>query len=75
MGLKDLAPFDGIIVTAAASHIPQDLLDQLNIGGRLVIPVGTDEQILYLVERLSELEYRQTKLEAVKFVPLLGGLL
>jgi protein-L-isoaspartate(D-aspartate) O-methyltransferase len=75
MGLKDLAPFDGIIVTAAASHIPQDLLDQLNIGGRLVIPVGIDEQILYLVERLSELEYRQTKLEAVKFVPLLGGLL
>ena len=75
MGLKDLAPFDGIIVTAAASHIPQDLLDQLNIGGRLVIPVGTDEQILDLVERLSELEYRQTKLEAVKFVPLLGGLL
>ena len=75
MGLKDLAPFDGIIVTAAASHIPQDLLDQLTIGGRLVIPVGTDEQILYLVERESELEYRQTKLEAVKFVPLLGGLL
>ena len=75
MGLKDLAPFDGIIVTAAASHIPQDLLDQLTIGGRLVIPVGTDEQILYLVERASELEYRQTKLEAVKFVPLLGGLL
>jgi protein-L-isoaspartate(D-aspartate) O-methyltransferase len=62
-------------INAAASHIPQDLLDQLNIGGRLVIPVGTDEQILYLVERLSELEYRQTKLEAVKFVPLLGGLL
>ncbi|MSP99115.1 MAG: protein-L-isoaspartate(D-aspartate) O-methyltransferase [Methylotenera sp.] len=75
MGLIDLAPFDSIIVTAAASHIPQDLLDQLSIGGRLVIPVGTDEQILYLVERLSQLEYRQTKLEAVKFVPLLGGLL
>jgi len=75
MGLPELAPFDGIIVTAAASHMPQDLLDQLAIGGRLVIPVGTDEQILYLVERLSQLEYRQTKLEAVKFVPLLGGTL
>jgi len=73
LGLPDLAPFDGIIVTAAASHMPQDLLDQLAIGGRLVIPVGTEEQILYLVERVSPTEYRQTKLESVKFVPLLGG--
>lgn len=73
MGLAQLAPFDGIMVTAAASHIPQDLLDQLAIGGRLVIPVGTDEQILYLVERTSKYDYRQTMLEPVKFVPLLGG--
>lgn len=73
MGLPQLAPFDAILVTAAASHIPQDLLDQLAIDGRLVIPVGTDEQVLYLVERLSQLKYRHTKLEPVKFVPLLGG--
>ena len=73
MGLPQLAPFDAIIVTAAASHIPQDLLDQLAVGGRLVIPVGTDEQVLYLVEHISQTEYRQTKLEPVKFVPLLGG--
>lgn len=73
MGLAQLAPFDAIIVTAAASHIPQDLLDQLAIHGRLIIPVGTDEQILYLVERLTTLDYRHTKLETVKFVPLLGG--
>jgi protein-L-isoaspartate(D-aspartate) O-methyltransferase len=73
IGLTEIAPFDGILVTAAASHIPQDLLDQLAIDGRLIIPVGTDEQILYLVERLSQTEYRQTKLEPVKFVPLLGG--
>lgn len=73
MGLPQLAPFDAIIVTAAASHIPQDLLDQLAVGGRLVIPVGTDEQVLYLVEHISQTEYRQTKLESVKFVPLLGG--
>jgi protein-L-isoaspartate(D-aspartate) O-methyltransferase len=73
LGLPQLAPFDAIMVTAAASHIPQDLLDQLAIDGRLVIPVGTDEQILYLVERVSQSEYRQTKLEPVKFVPLLGG--
>jgi protein-L-isoaspartate(D-aspartate) O-methyltransferase len=74
MGLLQLAPFDAILVTAAASHIPQDLLDQLAIGGRLVIPVGTEEQVLSLVERISQLEYRQTKLEPVKFVPLLGGI-
>ena len=73
MGLAEVAPFDGIIVTAAASHIPQDLLEQLAINGRLIIPVWTEEQILHLVERVSQLEYRQTKLEAVKFVPLLGG--
>jgi len=73
MGLAEVAPFDGIIVTAAASHIPQNLLEQLAINGRLIIPVGTEEQILHLVERVSQLEYRQTKLEAVKFVPLLGG--
>jgi protein-L-isoaspartate(D-aspartate) O-methyltransferase len=73
IGLTEIAPFDGILVTAAASHIPQDLLDQLAINGRLIIPVGTDEQILYLVERTSQTEYRQTKLEPVKFVPLLGG--
>ena len=74
MGLPELSPFDAIIVTAAASHIPQDLLDQLAIGGRLVIPVGIEEQVLMLVERKSEKDYRHTKLESVKFVPLLGGL-
>lgn len=73
IGLKELAPFDGIIVTAAASHIPQELLDQLAIGGRMVIPVGTHEQILTLVVRTSATEYKQTELEPVKFVPLLGG--
>lgn len=73
IGIAEYAPFNGIIVTAAASHIPQDLLDQLAVGGRLVIPVGTDEQILYLVERHTQKDYRHTKLEPVKFVPLLGG--
>jgi protein-L-isoaspartate(D-aspartate) O-methyltransferase len=72
IGLPDFAPFDGIMVTAAATHIPEALLEQLAIGGRMVIPVGTTEQTLMLIERLPE-EYRQTKLEAVKFVPLIGG--
>ncbi|HZV98749.1 MAG TPA: protein-L-isoaspartate(D-aspartate) O-methyltransferase [Methylophilaceae bacterium] len=72
MGLPDFAPFDGIIVTAASSHIPEELLHQLAVGGRMVIPVGTEEQSLYLIERTAT-EYQKTKLEAVKFVPLLGG--
>jgi protein-L-isoaspartate(D-aspartate) O-methyltransferase len=72
-GLNDYAPFDGIIVTAAASHVPEELLSQLTEGGRMVIPIGTDAQTLYLIERLEN-EFKQTKLEAVKFVPLLGGL-
>lgn len=73
IGLTEAAPFDGIIVTAGASHIPEDLLSQLAINGRMVIPVGADEQMLTLVERLSETKFQQTAIEAVKFVPLLGG--
>ena len=72
-GLAEFAPFDGIMVTAAASHVPQELLTQLAIGGRLVIPIGTSTQFLTVIERTAT-QYQQTKLEAVKFVPLLGGL-
>jgi len=71
-GLSEFAPFDGIIVTAAASHVPEELLAQLAVGGRMVIPIGTSTQTLYVIERMST-EYKQTKLEPVKFVPLLGG--
>jgi len=73
VGLDAFAPFDGIIVTAAASHVPQELLAQLAIGGRMIIPIGTTTQYLVLIERKAK-EYVQTKLEAVKFVPLLGGI-
>jgi len=72
IGLAAYAPFNGIIVTAAASHIPEELLAQLAVGGRMVIPVGTASQTLYLIERTAT-EFKQTKLETVKFVPLLGG--
>ena len=72
-GLEAFAPFDGIIVTAAASHVPQELLTQLAVGGRMIIPIGTATQYLVLIERKAK-EYVQTKLEAVKFVPLLGGI-
>jgi protein-L-isoaspartate(D-aspartate) O-methyltransferase len=71
-GLSSFAPFDGIIVTAAASHVPQELLTQLVDGGRLVIPIGTSEQSLYVFERVGK-DIKQIKLEPVKFVPLLGG--
>lgn len=76
MGLPELAPYDGIMVTAASGHIPEELLLQLAVGGRMVIPVGTDEQSLYLIEHVKTpdgSEYRKTKYEAVRFVPLLGG--
>ena len=76
VGLPEFAPYDGIIVTAASGHIPDELLQQLAAGGRMIIPVGTSEQVLYLIENTgtpSRPTYQQTKLEAVKFVPLLGG--
>ena len=76
IGLPEFAPYDGIIVTAASGHIPDELLQQLAAGGRMIIPVGTSEQVLYLIENTgtpSRPTYHKTKLEAVKFVPLLGG--
>jgi protein-L-isoaspartate(D-aspartate) O-methyltransferase len=72
LGLPDIAPFDGIIMAAAATHIPQGLLDQLAVGGRLVLPLGAQEQTLHMIER-DDQGYRESKLEAVKFVPLLMG--
>lgn len=72
MGLAQIAPFDGIIVTAASTHVPDELLAQLAVGGRMVIPLGVDEQHLYLIERGAH-DFKKTKLEVVKFVPLLGG--
>jgi len=72
LGLPEIAPFDGIIMAAAATHIPQALLDQLAVGGRMVLPLGAQEQTLYLIER-DEQGYRESSLEAVKFVPLLMG--
>ncbi len=72
LGLPDVAPFDGIIMAAAATHIPQSLLDQLAIDGRMVLPFGAQDQILHLTER-DEHGYHESRLEAVKFVPLLMG--
>lgn len=72
-GWSALAPYNGIIVTAAAADVPQALLDQLAIGGRLVIPVGTGEtQELLLIIREEE-GYTRHVLDLVRFVPLLNG--
>jgi protein-L-isoaspartate(D-aspartate) O-methyltransferase len=71
-GLAQAAPFDGIIMAAAATHVPEPLLEQLAPGGRLVLPLGTQEQVLCVMERDGP-GYRETRYEAVKFVPLLMG--
>ncbi len=71
-GLPNAAPFDGIIMAAAAPVMSAALREQLAIGGRMVLPIGRQEQWLYLVEREAK-GYRESKLEPVKFVPLLMG--
>lgn len=73
MGWPDKAPFDGILVTAAPREIPRELLEQLAIGGRLVIPVGDAEQTLKRITRVAEEQYETETLETVRFVPLLSG--
>lgn len=70
-GLPDEAPFDGIIVTAGAPQVPKPLLEQLKIGGRLVIPIGLDEQIMTLYVRKSEKEFEKKEMGTFRFVPLL----
>jgi len=71
-GLKEYAPFDAVVMAAAASHVPDALLEQLAPGGRLVMPVGTKEQHLTLVEH-TEQGFIHSALEEVRFVPLLPG--
>ncbi len=74
-GIKESAPFDRIMVTCAALHIPPPLFEQLGPGGRMVIPVGGrfETQRLLLVEKDSNGRRRSQTLELVRFVPLIGG--
>lgn len=70
-GLPDHAPFDSIIVTAGAPIIPQALMAQLKIGGRLVIPLGEEKQIMTLLIRKNETQFEKHEFGNFKFVPLL----
>jgi protein-L-isoaspartate(D-aspartate) O-methyltransferase len=70
-GWKEHAPFDGIIVTAAPDHIPQPLIDQLKIGGRMVIPVGSMFQELKLLAKTGK-GMVEKNIVPVKFVPMTG---
>ena len=71
IGLETAAPFDGIIVTAGAPFVPKPLLEQLKIGGYLVIPVGDKEQEMTRYTRVSELKFERQTYGTFKFVPLL----
>jgi protein-L-isoaspartate(D-aspartate) O-methyltransferase len=70
-GLPSYAPFDSIIVTAGAPFIPQPLMAQLKIGGRLVIPLGDEVQIMTLLIRVNATQFEKHELGEFKFVPLL----
>ena len=74
-GWAEHGPFDSIIVTAAASHVPPPLIDQLKPGGRMVIPVGSQFQVqfLLLIEKDLQGEVTSRQITAVRFVPLTGG--
>lgn len=73
LGLPQAAPFDTIIVAAAATRVPTALLQQLAVGGRMVLPLGTTTQHLTLIEHQTE-GFVETRLDAVRFVPLLSGI-
>lgn len=71
-GLPHFAPFDKIIVTCGASQLPEKLIQQLEIGGKAVIPVGDDVQKMYLLTKVSELDIQQEEYGDCQFVPMLS---
>lgn len=73
IGWKEYAPFDGIIVTAGSPTIPNNLKEQLAVGGRMIIPVGDRRsQKLYLLKKISETEFESEEIPEFSFVPLIG---
>lgn len=73
-GLPEYAPFDKILVTAGASEVPAVLLQQLAVGGVLVIPVGEKVQKMYRITRLSDTDYQHESFDDFRFVPFLEGI-
>jgi protein-L-isoaspartate(D-aspartate) O-methyltransferase len=74
LGLPTYAPFDKILVTCGAEVLPTELLHQLKVGGKMVIPLGkTDEQILMRFTKKSEREFEREEFGAYKFVPMLNN--
>lgn len=72
-GLPEYAPFDKIIVTAGAEEAPQALLEQLRIGGSMVIPIGKKVQKMYRITRIAEKDFREETFDRFRFVPFLAG--
>jgi protein-L-isoaspartate(D-aspartate) O-methyltransferase len=70
-GFPEEAPFDGIIVTAGAPMVPQALLAQLKIGGKLIIPIGDEVQTMTLFVRTSDTDFEKNELGKFRFVPML----
>jgi protein-L-isoaspartate(D-aspartate) O-methyltransferase len=71
LGWPEHAPFDAILVAAAPDHVPEPLLDQLALGGRMILPVGESEQDLVLLRR-TEQGIVQEEVLPVRFVPMTG---
>lgn len=73
LGWSAYAPYDAIVVTAGAPVVPEDLVDQLNVNGRLVVPVGDDQkQEMIRIIKIRENEYEEERFSDFKFVPLIG---
>jgi protein-L-isoaspartate(D-aspartate) O-methyltransferase len=72
-GLPEVAPFDAIIVAAAAPKVPEALKVQLAVGGRLILPLGIDDQTLLVIERTSSTSFKNSRLDAVRFVRMRMG--
>jgi len=70
-GLKDDSPFDGIIVTAGSPIVPKKLLSQLKVGGKMIIPIGEETQVMTRITRVGESEFKKETYGNFKFVPML----
>ncbi|HET7157713.1 MAG TPA: protein-L-isoaspartate(D-aspartate) O-methyltransferase, partial [Burkholderiales bacterium] len=72
-GMPEVAPFDAILMTAAATHVPRELMEQLTVGGKMILPMmQAGEQRLCVIERAPH-GYIEKKMDVVKFVPMLPG--